>query len=261
MSIYDTIAEEANKIGIGNTPLIKLGNNIYAKLEYCNRFHSIKDRASFFMIDYALRTGKLTKDKIIIEASSGNTGIAIAGIASFFGIKSKIIIPENSAPGTVNELINLGADVIKTPGNSTEESINYMQSIINENPDLYYNPFQHMNKLNSDAHYYGTAPEIYNKIKNIDNIVVGIGTGGTITGLARYFKEKSPDTVITGIIPDENSHIYGLRNPFKSTYKGLIDNYSKYIDNIITVSENDAYSGVSELENNYNLLCWPFIWS
>ncbi|MEM0139802.1 MAG: pyridoxal-phosphate dependent enzyme, partial [Ferroplasma sp.] len=200
MSIYNSIIKDSHRMGIGNTPIIKLGSyNIYSKLEYYNKFHSIKDRAAFFMIDYAIKTGELDKNKIIIEASSGNTGIAIAGIARSFGIRSEIVIPENSAPGTRLELEKLGAKVITTPGGSTEASINYMESAVAANPHIYFNPQQHMNKLNSDAHYYGTAPEIALKLKKIDSIVIGVGTGGTITGLARYFKRKSPKTEIIGV--------------------------------------------------------------
>jgi len=281
MSLFNEIALEANKIGIGNTPLYKIGDTgIFSKLEYYNRFMSIKDRAAFFMIDYAIKTGTLRAGQTIIEASSGNTGIAIAGISKIFGLKSEIVIPESAPEGTkkllensgatvittsgnstensINYVENSGATVITTSGNSTENSINYVEAMVARYPDKYFRPGQHSNIMNSNAHYYGTGPEISQKLNHIDNLVIGVGTGGTITGLSRYFKEKS-NVKVTGVLPANGSKIVGLRNPFQSSYKDLLDTYKNFIDNFVTVSEDEAYEGVKELKAKYNLLCWPFV--
>ena len=259
MSLLSEIASESNKIGIGNTPLYRLGETgIYTKLEYYNRFRSIKDRAAFFMIDYALKTGMLKNNQTIIEASSGNTGIAIAGIASIFGLRSEIVIPESTPEATGKLLENLGSKVTRTPGNSTESSINYVDSIAEKYPEKYFRIGQHGNAMNSSAHYYGTGPEIARELGHIDNIVAGVGTGGTITGLSKYFKEKYK-VKVTGVLPEEGSHIVGLRNPFKSSHRAIIDMYGNLIDNFVTISEDEAYHGVQELKDKYNLLCWPFI--
>ncbi len=261
MSISNSLLEEiknyAYRFNIGNTPLYKIGN-IYSKLEYYNKFGSVKARAAFFMVEYAIKTGELDKNKIIIEASSGNTGIAIAGIANLLGYKSEIVIPEGASEETKRILLKYNANLILTPGDSTENSIKYVEDKIKNEPEKYYQLNQHNNDLNSDAHYYTTGPEIDHEIENIGYIVAGIGTGGTITGLARYFKEKYNVKVI-GVIPDEDSHIFGLRNPFKSKNKGLIDNYKNYIDEILTVNENEAYNGVKDIKEKYNLFCRPFI--
>lgn len=259
MSLFNEIALEANKIGIGNTPLYKIGETgIFSKLEYYNRFRSIKDRAAFFMIDYAIKTGMLGAGQTVIEASSGNTGIAIAEISKIFGLKSEIVIPESAPEATKKLLENSGATVTTTPGNSTENSINYVEAMVSRYPDKYFRPGQHSNTMNSNAHYYGTGPEISQKLNYIDNLVIGVGTGGTITGLARYFKEKS-DVKVTGVLPAIGSKIVGLRNPFQSSHKELLDTYKNFIDDFVTVSEDEAYEGVKELKAKYSLLCWPFV--
>ena len=260
MSLLTRIAKDAHKIGIGNTPLFKLGNTeIYSKLEYYNRFRSIKDRAAFFMLDYALKTGRLKSGMTVIEGSSGNTGIAIAGISQFMGLKSEIIVPESTPEETVKILERYGSDVIITPGNSTENSINYAIKKALANPDKYFRPGQHENEMNSNAHYYSTGPEIEKEISKPDHLVIGIGTGGTITGLSRFFKERG-NIKVTGLIPENGSHITGLRNPFISNYNSIIEEYKDYIDEIVTVSQDDAYKGVRELKEKYNLFCRPFVW-
>jgi cysteine synthase len=259
MSLFTEIANEANKLGIGNTPLYKIDNTgIYAKLEYYNRFKSIKDRAAFFMLDYALKSGSLHEGQTIIEASSGNTGIAIAGISRLMGLKAEIVVPETAPEATAKLLESYGAIVIKTPGNSTENSINYVDKMAKLYPDQYYRIGQHGNALNSMAHYYGTGPEIAEKLSHIDHIVAGIGTGGTITGISRYFKEKY-NVEVTGVLPAEGSHIVGLRNPYKSSHRKLLEMYKNYIDNFVTVTEDEAYEGVKELNDKYRLLCRPLI--
>jgi cysteine synthase A/cysteine synthase B len=259
MSIFNEIALESHKLGIGNTPLHKLGNmNIFSKLEYYNRFRSIKDRAAFFMIDYALKTGHIGKGKTIIEASSGNTGIAIAGISSILGIKSEIVIPEGSPEETKKTLKSFGSRVTLTQGNSTENSINYVEGMVNKYPDKYFRLNQYSNEMNSNAHYYGTGPEIDRELDTIDQIVIGVGTGGTITGLSRYFKERE-DIHVTGVLPAEGSRIYGLRNPFNSNHKAILEKFGKFIDSFVTVTEDEAYKGVEELKEKYNLFCRPFV--
>jgi cysteine synthase len=255
MSLLNEIAEDSNKFGIGNTPLFKLGNTgIYSKLEYYNSFRSIKDRAAFFMLDYAVKTGELKKGMTVIEGSSGNTGIAIAGISQLMGFNSEIIVPESAPHETVKTLESYGASVIITPGNSTENSINYAVEKASTNPEKYFMPGQHENQMNSNAHYYGTGPEIAAKLHDVDHLVIGVGTGGTITGLSRFFNEKG-NVDVTGVLPAEGSYIPGLRNPFRSKHHILIDEYRNYIDDFITVTQEEAYRGVKELRAKYNLLC------
>jgi cysteine synthase A/cysteine synthase B len=259
MSLLTEIADDSHGFGIGNTPLFKLGNTgIYSKLEYYNHFRSIKDRAAFFMLDYALKTGILKKGMTVIEGSSGNTGIAIAGISQLMGLKSEIIVPESTPEETVKTLKMYGADVVITSGNSTENSINYAVKKALASPEKYFRPGQHENEMNSNAHYYGTGPEIAEKISQPDHLVIGIGTGGTITGLSRFFKGRG-NIRVTGIIPENGSQITGLRNPFLSDYNSLIEEYEDYIDEVVTISQDDAYRGVKELQEKYNLFCRPFV--
>ncbi len=241
--------------GIGNTPLLNL-DGIYAKAEYKNKFGSIKDRAAFFMIS-SIKDN--IDDKIIVEASSGNTGIAVAGISKELGVKSIIVIPDGASDGTKRILSELGIDYVTTPGNSTEQSIMYVENLIKNNPDKYIRLNQHSNDMNYMAHYTTTAPEIDLEIGRPDTIVIGMGTGGTISGISKYFKEKYGDVRTIGIIPDEDSRIFGLRNPFLSNNRGIIEKNMEYIDDIFLISEDAALKGVSELISKYNLFCRPFI--
>ncbi|AAT43538.1 pyridoxal-phosphate dependent enzyme [Picrophilus oshimae] len=241
--------------GIGNTPLLNL-DGIYAKAEYKNKFGSIKDRAAFFMISSVMdKIG----NKIIVEASSGNTGIAVAGISRELGIKSIIVIPEGASDGTKAMLSRIGVDYITTPGNSTEQSIKYVENLIKSDPQKYLRLNQHSNDMNYLSHYMTTAPEIEHDMGKPDTIVIGIGTGGTISGISKYFKEKYHDVKVIGIIPDENSRIFGLRNPFLSVNHGIIDKNINYIDDVFIISEDAALKGVSELLSKYNLFCRPLV--
>ncbi|QRF76562.1 Cystathionine beta-synthase [Thermoplasmatales archaeon] len=265
-SDYYKIREEAYSLGIGNTPLVRInhdgGAEIYAKLEYYNRFGSVKDRASFFMIRSMIIDGRLSKNKVIVEASSGNTGIAIANIASLFGIRAEIIIPAGSSKETKDAIRKSGQTLIEMEGDSApgarisiDPAIALARSKILENPEKYVNLDQYSNPNNTLSHYYTTGPEI-TKAFNGDapsHVVIGIGTGGTLTGLAKYFKSVSPDTKIIAVEPVPEHHIQGLKNLSVSNVPKLIEENRSLVDEWINVTDEMAIAEVRNLLHDNKL--------
>ncbi|KAA8923433.1 PLP-dependent cysteine synthase family protein [Thermoplasma sp.] len=245
-SEIDGLIDSMHRIGIGNTPFTEVDAGIYAKLEWRNRFGSIKDRPAFFMI-YSMKESGDLDGKTIIEASSGNTGLAVSGIAKMLGIQSIIVLPENASEVAKRSIRENGSRIIETPADmGTEGSINRLKEMVSQGDCVWIN--QHSNLRNSDSHYYTTAREMEESGGIPSAIVAGIGTGGTITGIARYFKEIDPEIRVIGVQPAAGSHIHGLRNAFSSKYRGIIDRYGDLIDEVLYVREEDA---VSELKRYY----------
>ena len=196
---------------VGGTPLIELtsfsqGNvKLYAKLEWFNPFGSVKDRAALWMIRDAEKKGLLKKDKsVIIEPTSGNTGIALTGIAATLGYKVEIVIPEKVSEETKAILRHLGATLHETSddlcprvGAGTDQSIALAKAISKPRPDIYFMPNQYDNDANFFAHYDSTGPEIWEQTSGqITHFLTGCGTGGTITGTATFLKEKNNNTKV-----------------------------------------------------------------
>ena len=188
---------------VGNTSLVKLdslsNNNTkyFAKLEGNNPFGSVKDRAAYWMIKDGEERGILKKGKsIIIEPTSGNTGIALTGIANVLGYKVEIVIPEKVSNETKEIIRNLGAKVFETSddlcpkvGAGTDQSIALATSIASSRPDTYYSPNQYANEANFKGHYVGTGPEIWKQTEGkVTHFFAGVGTGGTITGIGAFLK-------------------------------------------------------------------------
>ena len=190
---------------IGNTPLIELKSfstpklKVFAKLEWYNPFGSVKDRAAYWMIKNAEEKNILKKDKsIIIEPTSGNTGIALTGIAAQLGYKVEIVIPEKVSSETKDILRKLGATLHETSddlcprvGAGTDQSIALAYAISKPRPDTYYMPNQYENDSNYLSHYESTGPEIWEQTNGkVTHFFTGCGTGGTITGTGTFLKEK-----------------------------------------------------------------------
>src|SRR5919198_4971927 len=204
---------------VGNTPLIELSSfstkniKFYAKLEWYNPFGSVKDRAAYWMIKDAEKKDRLKKDKsVIIEPTSGNTGIALAGIATSLGYRVEIVIPEKVSEETKQILRNLGASIHETSddlcprvGAGTDQSIALAKAIVKPRPDIYYMPNQYENDANYMAHYESTGPEIWAQTNGkVSHFFTGCGTGGTITGVATYLKERNKDVKIVAIQAQQN---------------------------------------------------------
>jgi len=230
---------------VGNTPLVELKQvtenknvTIYAKMEGNNPGGSVKDRAAYGMIKGALDRGELNKDIKLIEATSGNTGIALAMIASMFGIEIELVMPEDATRERVLAMEAFGAKVILTPKEkSMEGSIDYANAQVAKGGYLMLNQFG--NPDNPGAHYKSTGPEIWNDTNGaVTHFVSAMGTTGTIMGVSSFLKEKNPDIQIVGCQPTDGSHIPGIRK-WPEAYLPTIFDRSR-IDGVIEVDEADA---------------------
>jgi S-sulfo-L-cysteine synthase (O-acetyl-L-serine-dependent) len=239
---------------IGNTPLVKFNNlienskvKIFGKLEGCNPGGSIKDRPAYYMIKKAEESGELSREKIILEPTSGNTGIALAMIGAAKGYKVKLCMPECVSVERRSIIEAFGAEIILTPANeSTDGSIRKAHQLISEEPDKYYMPNQFENENNVLAHYETTGPEIFSQTKGeIDIFVAGMGTGGTLMGVAKYLKEKKPQVKIVGVEPILGHKIQGLKNMQESIVPKIFQ--AEKLDEKITVKDDPAYEMARKL--------------
>jgi len=234
---------------IGNTPLVELRNvngvnpkvKVYAKLEGNNPGGSIKDRPAYYMIVKAEEAGQLTKDKIIVEPTSGNTGIALAMIGCAKGYRVKLFMPECVSTERQICLQAYGAEVELTPAReATDGAIRRAHEFISKDPAKYFMPNQFDNPNNLLAHYETTGPEIYDQTGGeVDVFVAGLGTSGTLIGTGKYLKEKKPKVKIVAVEPTEGHTIQGLKNMTESIRPGIYD--PKGFDEKVTVEDDEAF--------------------
>jgi cysteine synthase B len=268
----ESIARQNVVESVGNTPLIELSSfstkdiKFYAKLEWYNPFGSVKDRAAYWMVKDAEKKGLLKKGKsIIIEPTSGNTGIALAGIATSLGYQVEIVIPEKVSGETKKILKDLGAllhetsdDLCPRVGAGTDQSIALAKAIAKPRPDLYYMPNQYENDANYMAHYDSTGPEIWAQTNGkVSHFFTGCGTGGTITGVATYLKQKNRDVRIIAIQAQQNHLLQGLRNFEESAMPELFKRRQEIVDHWITATNKDSFEMARELAMRENLLVGP----
>ena len=257
---------------IGNTPLVPLESldkdnvKYFAKLEGHNPFGSVKDRAAYWMIKDAEERGILKKNhSIIIEPTSGNTGIALAGIAKLLGYGIEIVIPEKASNETKKIIESLGAKLYETSddlcpkvGSGTDQSIALATSIASSRPETYYSPNQYANEANFMGHYKGTGPEIWKQTDGkVTHFFTGVGTGGTITGIGTYLKEKNPEIKIIGCQPQQNHLIQGWRNFEESAKPDLFLKRENVVDDWISVTNAEAFGVVKEVFEKDRLLISP----
>ena len=230
---------------IGNTPMVELNQvsvnknvTIYGKLEGTNPGGSVKDRAAYGMIKGAIERGEITKSIKLIEATSGNTGIALAMIANLFGIDIELVMPEDATRERVLTMQAFGAKVILTPkAQSMEGSIDYANEQVQKGGYLMLNQFA--NPDNPAMHYATTGPEIWRDTQEqITHFVSSMGTTGTIMGVSKFLKEKNPNIQIVGCQPTEGSRIPGIRK-WQEAYLPKIFDRSR-IDRVIDIAEKDA---------------------
>ncbi len=188
--------------------------NLYAKLEGQNPGGSIKDRAALYMVEQAEKRDELKPGKIIIEATSGNMGIALAMIGAQKDYEVHIVMSEGMSAERQTMLKALGAKLILTDKKlGTKGAINKAKELVKGSPLAYWFADQFNNQDNARAHYHKTAAEILNEIPRLDYLIAGIGTSGTIIGIAKRFKKDSPQTKIIGVFPPAGYKIQGLQNP------------------------------------------------
>ena len=214
MTLYRSILDM-----VGNTPLVEMrslsprdGIHLYAKLEGQNPTGSVKDRIAKAMIEAAEKEGKLKPGDTILEPTSGNTGIGLAMIGRIKGYHVVCVMPENVSEERTQLLHAFGAEIIYTPGDlGSNGAIAHAKQIVAENPGRYYFPYQYGNPANPGAHYHTTGPEILRDLPETTVFVAGLGTGGTLTGTARYLKEQKPSIRVIASAPHPGDAVQGLR--------------------------------------------------
>jgi cysteine synthase B len=247
-----TKAMESRKFSIfsaiGNTPLVELKNlngnskvRILGKLEGSNPGGSVKDRPAYYMIVQAEKSGKLTKDKTIVEPTSGNMGIALAMIGAAKGYNVKLFMPECVSTERQRTLAALGAEVMLTPAEEgTDGAITRARQTFADEPDKYYMPNQFDNEANVLAHYETTGPEILSQMNGeVDVFIAGMGTTGTLMGTGKYLKEKKPSMKIVAVEPTVGHTIQGLKNMNESIVPKIY--HPELFDEKVVVEDEEAF--------------------
>ena len=253
---------------IGNTPLVKLNNvegasccSLYAKLEMFNPLSSVKDRAAFYMIKDAEEKGILKSGSVIIEPTSGNTGIALAYIGKLKGYKVILTMPETMSLERRKLLELLGAQLVLTPGPlGMKGAVAKAEELLKETPDAFM-PNQFANSANARAHFETTGPELWTALEGkIDIFVAGVGTGGTITGAGEYFKSKNPSIKLVAVQPSASPVLTGgAPGPHKiqGIGPGFVPKLLKteLIDEIIDITDTEAFEGAKMLRMQEGIFC------
>jgi cysteinyl-tRNA synthetase len=246
---------------IGQTPLIKLNRlnpnkkaAVWAKIESFNPGGSVKDRVALSMVEGAEKSGALTKDQTIIEATSGNTGIGLALIAAVKGYPLLLAMPESASIERQKILRAYGAKILLTPARlGTDGAIEKVYQMARENPDLYFLPDQFNNDDNIMAHYHGTGREIWEQTGGkVTMVVATMGTTGTLMGLTKRLKEFNPNIKIVGVEPYLGHKIQGLKNMKESYKPGIYD--KGLLDEVVNVEDEEAFETTRKLAREEGLL-------
>lgn len=260
------IASDVTEL-IGNTPLVRLNRltaesqaQVVAKLEFYNPAHSVKDRIGAAMIEAAEKTGELTRDHVIVEPTSGNTGIALAMVAAAKGYKCILIMPDTMSKERRMLLRAYGAELILTPGNEgMAGAIRKAEELIASDPK-YYMPQQFKNPANPEIHRRTTAEEIWRDTDGqVDILVAGIGTGGTITGAGEVLKARKPSLQVIAVEPDASPVLSGgEKGPHKiqGIGAGFVPDVlnTQIYDEIIRVTDDDALDTARRMAREEGLL-------
>jgi cysteine synthase B len=233
---------------VGNTPLVSISFpngsgkvSILGKLEGNNPGGSIKDRVAYYMIEKAEQEGRLTKDKVILEPTSGNTGIGLSMVAASKGYRCMLTLPDCVSLERRNTLKAYGAELEVTDGcHGTDGAIMKAQQIYESDPETYFMPNQFVNPYNVEAHYVTTGSEIIEQTGgDVTVFVAGMGTTGTLMGVSRRLKEHNPNVMIVGVEPVEGHAIQGLKNMNEAIVPKIYD--PTRIDKVIRVNDDQAY--------------------
>lgn len=246
---------------IGNTPLIQLkGEKIFAKAEFLNPGGSIKDRVALSMLEGAERDGRLRPDSIIVEPTSGNTGIGVAMVGRLKGYQVKIVMPENMSIERKKLIKALGAELVETPA---EEGLNGSVQRVRElqaQDERIFVPQQFENPDNPRVHYEETAHELWRQMNgDIACFVAGVGSGGTLQGVGKFLKEHKPDARLVAVEPKDVSAILG-HEPGLHQIQGIGDGFVpdildvSMVDDVVEVTDDDAIETTRQLGRDYGLL-------
>ena len=239
---------------IGNTPLVALHHlnpnpavRLLAKLEGNNPGGSVKDRTAWWMIRHAEAEGQLTRDKIILEPTSGNTGIALAMLAAARGYRIRLVMPECVSMERRAVLEAYGAELVLSPATEgTDGAIRLAHRILDENPQRFFMPNQYDNPANPAVHFETTGPEIWRQTAgSVDVFVAGMGTSGTLMGVGRYLRERKPTVRIVGIEPRLGHRVQGLKNMEEAIVPGIYREVE--LDRKLTVDDEDAFETARQL--------------
>ena len=242
---------------IGNTPLVRLrrferevpaGVELYAKAEWTNPGGSVKDRAALRMILEGERTGRLQPGRTILDATSGNTGIAYAMIGAARGYRVRLCVPENVTPERKRILRAYGAEIVFTnPLEGSDGAIREVRRLYAADPDRYFYPDQYNNQANSQAHYDTTGPEILTQTGGrLTHFVAGLGTSGTFMGAGRYLRDHKPDVQLISVQPDSPLNgLEGLKHMDTAIVPGIYDPGLADVD--LRISTEDAYEATRRL--------------
>ncbi len=246
---------------IGNTPLVQLrGERIFAKAEFLNPGGSIKDRVALAMLEGAERDGQLKPDSIIVEPTSGNTGIGIALVGRLKGYRVRIVMPEGMSEERKKLIKALGADLVLTPDReSIPGAVRRARELAADDPRVFI-PQQFENPDNPRIHYQETAHELWRQIRGeIDCFVAGVGSGGTLQGIGSFLKENKPDVRIVAVEPKNVSALLG-HEPGLHQIQGIGDGFVPSIlnvamvDEVLEVTDQDAIETTRQLGRDYGLL-------
>jgi cysteine synthase B len=257
------VADFELEASIGNTPLVQLRNvashfprtiKIFAKAEFMNPGGSVKDRAALAMIVAGERSAKLTPGKTIIDATSGNTGIAYAMLGAARGYSVELVLPANANASRKAILRAFGAEIIETdPMNGTDGAREIATQIAESDPNKYFYPDQYNNPANWRSHYESTAPEIWRQTDGqVTHFLAGLGTTGTFVGTARRLKELSPSLIVTSMQPDSPLHgLEGMKHLSTAVVPGIFD--PRLADENVEVSTEDAQNMTRRLTREEGL--------
>jgi len=246
---------------IGNTPLVRLrGENVYAKAEFLNPGGSIKDRVALAMLEGAERDGRLRPDSIIVEPTSGNTGIGVALIGRLKGYQVRIVMPQGMSEERKKIIRALGADLILTPdAESIGGAVQRVREMAAEDPRVFV-PQQFENPDNPRCHYEGTARELWRQMGGeIACFVAGVGSGGTLQGVGEFLKKHKPDARVVAVEPKNVSALLG-HEPGLHQIQGIGDGFIpavldvSLVDEVIEVSDEDAIETTRQLSRDLGLL-------
>lgn len=255
MKVYENVLEL-----IGKTPIVKYNDNILLKLEFLNPSHSVKDRASFYMLNEAKKQGLINKDTVIIEPTSGNTGIGLAMCCAVMGLKIIIVMPESMSIERRKMIQGYGAELVLTPKElGMQGAVDKAKELTEEHKNSFM-PMQFANMANPLAHIETTSKEIFEDTDGkVDIFVAGIGTGGTATGVAKGLKDLKPSVKVYGVEPLESPLLTaGNAGPHK--IQGIGANFVPEIykngklDGVMTISGNEAIEKAKFLAKNKGIL-------